>query len=230
MRNVILFSLDDLLMKELENVLYRGPVVMHEGLLSRADRNSINGHRSGVVWFTGLPAAGKSTIAYLVEQKLVTQGVRAYVLDGDKVRRRLNADLGFAREGRRENLRRIAEVVRLFVDAGIVVLAAFISPYREDRALVKNIIGAEDFIEVHVKCPAEICETRDPKGMYRRARRGEIEGFTGVQAPYEEPLAPDLVIETAEMTPGQSVDCVLTFLRATMLSSRTPAAGDVIRE
>jgi adenylylsulfate kinase len=187
-------------------------VVWHESLVRRDDRNRINKHKSGVVWFTGLSASGKSTIAHHLEKDLFDRGIRCYVLDGDNVRHGINSNLGFSREDRRENLRRIAEVSKLFVDAGIVVLAAFISPYREDRTFVKEIIGPDHFFEVFVSCPVEVCENRDPKGLYKKARAGVIKNYTGVDAPYEEPDHPDITLNTEALSVDESVEQVLRFL------------------
>ena len=187
-------------------------IVWHESLVNRKDRNRINKHKSGLIWFTGLSAAGKSTIAHHMEKDLFDRGIRAYVLDGDNVRHGINSNLGFSREDRKENLRRIAELSRLFVDAGVVVLAAFVSPYREDREFVKKIVGSKYFYEIFVKCPVEVCEKRDPKGMYKKARAGIIKGYTGVDAPYEVPESPDLVIDTVELDVESSVNSVLEFL------------------
>jgi adenylylsulfate kinase len=176
------------------------------------ERNRLNKHRSGLVWFTGLSGAGKSTIAHHLEKELFDRGVRAYVLDGDNVRHGINSNLGFSREDRKENLRRIAELSRLFVDAGIVVLAAFISPYREDREYVKEKVGEDNFFEIYVKCPIEVCEKRDAKGLYKKARAGIIKGYTGVDAPYEEPGKPDLVLNTDALSVEESVRKVLELL------------------
>ncbi|MBX6423676.1 adenylyl-sulfate kinase [Thermosulfurimonas sp. F29] len=173
-------------------------VIWHPRLVTREDRERLNKHRSGVIWFTGLPASGKSTIAHFLEKELHDRGIRAYVLDGDNIRYGLCGDLGFSREDRRENLRRIAEVCRLMMDAGLLVLAAFVSPYREDRRYVRERVGDGAFFEVYVKCSPETCEKRDPKGLYRKAREGKIHEFTGVNAPYEEPENPDLVLNTEE--------------------------------
>ena len=172
----------------------------HHGLISRDDRNRFNGHKSGVIWMTGLSASGKSTLAHALEEALFRSRIRVYVLDGDNVRHGLNRDLGFSHEDRKENLRRVAEVARLFCDAGIVVLSAFISPYREDRELARQCIGEADFHEVHISCPVEVCEERDPKGIYAKVRRGEIARFTGISDPYEPPENPDLVLDTARFS------------------------------
>lgn len=188
-------------------------VVWHESLVSRQERNRLNKHKSGLVWFTGLSSSGKSTIAHHVEKELFDRGIRSYVLDGDNVRHGINANLGFSREDRKENLRRIAEFSKLFVDAGLVVLAAFISPYREDRAFVKEKVGEDCFFEIYVKCPVDVCEKRDPKGLYKKARAGVIKGYTGVDAPYEEPLNPDLIIDTDALDVEESVQKVLELLQ-----------------
>ena len=187
-------------------------VVWHENLVNMADRHRANKHRSGAIWFTGLSASGKSTIAHHLEKELFDRRIRSYVLDGDNIRHGINSNLDFSREGRRENLRRIAEVTKLFVDCGIVVLAAFISPYREDRAFVREIVGTEHFFEVYVKCDIEVCEKRDPKGLYKKARAGIIKNYTGVDAPYEEPEDPEIVIDTVGLNVEESVGKVLEFL------------------
>lgn len=187
-------------------------IVWHKGYIDREARNKLNEHKSFVLWFTGLSASGKSTIAHLVEKELYEQGIRTYVLDGDNVRHGLNADLGFNRDDRRENLRRIVEVCKLMVDAGIVVLTAFISPYREDRAYVKSRLK-NDYIEIYVKCSVEECERRDPKGLYKKARAGIIKNYTGVSSPYEEPENPDLVINTEALGIKKTVEKVLFYLR-----------------
>ncbi|WP_252381608.1 adenylyl-sulfate kinase [Desulfovulcanus ferrireducens] len=188
-------------------------IVWHNGYVKRADRNRLNKHKSGLIWFTGLSASGKSTIAHLVEKKLHEQGIRTYVLDGDNVRHGLNVDLGFSREDRKENLRRIVEVCKLMVDAGLVVLTAFISPYNEDRAYVRSKLN-DDYIEIYVKCSVEECERRDPKGLYKKARAGIIKNYTGISAPYEVPDNPDLVIDTEHCDPEKAAVLVLEFLKS----------------
>ncbi|HEY8514376.1 MAG TPA: adenylyl-sulfate kinase [Candidatus Binatia bacterium] len=187
-------------------------IVWHAGNVNRADREKINGHKGCTVWFTGLSGSGKSTIAVAVEKALWDRGVRAYILDGDNIRHGLNSNLGFSPEDRTENIRRIGEVAKLFTDAGIVTLTAFISPYRADRDKVRNIMGPGDFIEVYVDCPLEECEKRDVKGLYAKARAGQIKEFTGISAPYEAPENPELVLRTAEMTEQQSCDTVMRYL------------------
>jgi adenylylsulfate kinase len=191
-----------------------GNVVWHKCCVTKADRNRLNNHRSGLLWFTGLSAAGKSTIAHSAEKILFEQGIRTYVLDGDNVRHGLNANLGFSPADRKENIRRIGEVARLMVDAGLIVLACFISPYREDREAVRRVFEGDTFMEIYVKCPVEECEQRDPKGQYRKARTGMIENYTGISAPYEEPENPDLVIDTQALDVEQSVQKVIGFLSA----------------
>ncbi len=187
-------------------------IVRFDGYVKREDRNKAYRHKSGVVWFTGLSASGKSTIAHTLEKILFEKGIKVYVFDGDNIRHGLNSDLGFSPEDRRENLRRIAEVSKLFVDAGLIVLACFISPYRKDREYIRQIIGKEDFIEIYVKCPVEVCEKRDPKGFYKKAKAGIIKGYTGVDAPYEEPENPDLIIESDKLSPEESAKKVYEFL------------------
>ena len=187
-------------------------VIKHVAHVQRSDRNRLNNHKSGILWFTGLSAAGKSTIAHLVEKELFKRSIRTYVLDGDNVRHGINRDLGFSREERRENLRRIVEIVKLFVDSGIFVLAAFISPFQDDRDYVRKQLENDNFLEIYVKCSIEECEKRDPKGQYRKARAGIIKEYTGVSSPYEEPEKPDLVIDTEKLSLEDSVNLIITFL------------------
>jgi adenylylsulfate kinase len=187
-------------------------VVWHEATIHRSDRETQNGHRSGILWFTGLSGAGKSTLAHAVEQRLHARGVRTYVLDGDNVRHGLCGDLGFSEADRRENIRRIGEVAKLFIDAGVVVLTAFISPFRSDRDRVRSWVAPEDFLEIHCRCSVEICETRDVKGLYKKARAGGVKEFTGISSPYEEPLAPELDLDTGNLELEQCVAMVLQLL------------------
>jgi len=177
-------------------------IVWHQGAVTRADREKMNGHRGCTVWLTGLSGSGKSTIAVDLEKRLWERGVRAYILDGDNVRHGLNKNLGFSPADRTENIRRIGEVAKLFSDGGVVTLTAFISPYRADRDQVRALMAEGDFVEVHVDCPVDVCEKRDVKGLYKKARAGEIKEFTGISAPYEAPEKPELTIRTA----GQSVE------------------------
>ncbi len=163
-------------------------------------RNELNGHASKVIWFTGLSGSGKSTLADALERHLHKEGFRTYILDGDNVRSGLNSDLDFSEAGRIENIRRIGEVAHLMVDAGLVVLSAFISPFAKDRQRVKEIVGPDHFIEVFVDCPLEICEQRDVKGLYAKARAGEIKNFTGIDSPFEPPNTPDVYVNTHEQT------------------------------
>lgn len=177
-----------------------------------ADRHSLNGHRSGLLWFTGLSGSGKSTLAHAVEARLHGMGIRSYVLDGDNVRTGLNKDLGLTAEDRKENIRRIAEVAKLMVDAGLLVFAAFIAPYRESREFVRTLMRNWPYHECYVKCALEVCGQRDPKGLYRLAEMGEITNMTGISDPYEEPGNPDLVIETDRLSHDESVNLVVQFL------------------
>lgn len=181
--------------------------------VTKWERQQLHGHKSAIVWFTGLSASGKSTLCASIAQKLHEQGISTYVLDGDNIRHGLNKNLGFSPEDRSENIRRIGEVGKLFVDAGILTFTAFISPYQEDRKLVREMVEPGEFIEVFVKCSLEECERRDPKGLYEKARAGEIKDFTGIDAPYEEPVNPELVIENDQQDIGTSVNQVIDFLR-----------------
>jgi adenylylsulfate kinase len=201
----------------------------HAHAVSREERERAAGHRGCVLWFTGLSGCGKSTLANLVDHRLHARGVRSFVLDGDNVRLGLNAapallrerhgeafarrfGLGFAAEDREENIRRIGAVAELFAQAGIVALTAFISPYRRDRDAVRAMLAPGDFVEIHVKAPLDVCEGRDPKGLYKKARAGEIKGFTGIDDPYEEPLAAELVVESATTPAEQLADRVVAWL------------------
>jgi adenylylsulfate kinase len=187
-------------------------IVWHRGAITREDRQQLNGHRGCTVWLTGLSGSGKSTIAVDLEKRLLERGVRTYILDGDNIRHGLNKNLGFSPEDRTENIRRIGEVAKLFGDAGLVALTAFISPYRADRDQVRAIMQPGDFIEVFVDCPVEVCEQRDVKGLYKKARAGEIKEFTGISAPYEAPAKPELVIETSGQSVEESALQILAYL------------------
>ena len=187
-------------------------ITWHEGHVSRDERENLLDQKGVLIWFTGLSGSGKSTIAYTLEHALVQQGHLAYVLDGDNVRHGLNKNLGFSEEDRQENIRRIGEVAKLFVDTGLITLTAFISPYRRDRDNNRALLDEGEFIEVFCKAPLEICEQRDPKGLYKKARAGEIKGFTGIDDPYEEPLNPELVIETDRTSPQEAAVALIGLL------------------
>lgn len=176
------------------------------------DRIKKQGHKGCVLWLTGLPASGKSTLAHEVEARLFEMDKRTYVLDGDNIRHGLNRDLGFTPENRTENIRRVGEVAKLFVDAGIIVITAFISPYRTDRQKARALMAADEFVEVYVKCSQEVCEQRDPKGMYKKARQGEIKDFTGITAPYEAPEHPELIVDTENHDIDECVGEILKYL------------------
>jgi adenylylsulfate kinase len=186
-------------------------------MVTKSDRHQLNKHGSIIVWLTGLSGSGKSTLASQLEERLFKKGVRTYVLDGDNVRMGLNRDLGFSAEDREENIRRIGEVAKLFVDAGLVVITAFISPYKKDRAIARSLVGMDEFVEIYVKCSLEVCEDRDTKGFYKKARSGMIKQFTGIDDPYEEPENPEIVIETDKMSIQRSVEEILNFLEAKKL-------------
>ncbi len=187
-------------------------LVRYNAHIKRRDRNILNQHASGVLWFTGLSAAGKSTIAHGVEKELFSRGIRSYVLDGDNVRYGINSDLGFSRQDRSENIRRIVEIAKLLVDGGLIVLASFISPSMKDRDFVRNCFSADNFHEIYIKCSIEECERRDPKGMYEKARRGIIKNYTGISSPYEEPESPQLIIDTEKNNIADSINIVLNFM------------------
>ena len=175
-------------------------IYWHEGDISKKDRERLANHKGVCLWFTGLSGSGKSSIARETENMLYEKGIRTYVLDGDNIRHGLNSDLGFSPEDRNENIRRIGEVSKLFVDAGTMVMTAFISPYRQDRDRVRKILKEGEFIEIYVEAEIETCEQRDPKGLYKKARAGEIKEFTGISAPYEAPENPELIINTTQET------------------------------
>jgi adenylylsulfate kinase len=187
-------------------------VVWHNGYVTRRDRNRLNRHKSGVLWFTGLPGSGKSTIAHRVEQELYKLKARVYVMDGDNIRHGLNADLGFDLTQRQENIRRIVEVSKLFIDAGMILISAFISPMAENRDYARKQLKEDNFYEIFVECSLKECIRRDIKGHYRQALRGIIKNYTGISAPYEEPQDPDLVINTEKTDIETSVAMLLDFL------------------
>lgn len=181
----------------------------HNFNIKRENRSVLNNHKPTLIWFTGLSGSGKSTIANAVEQALFIKGIHTYLLDGDNVRKGINSNLSFSPEDRTENIRRIGEIANLMIDAGLVVLASFVSPYREDRENVKEIVGASNFFEVFVNTPIEECERRDVKGLYQMARKGEIQNFTGINAPYEVPLAPDIEIDTTKLGVEEIVEIII---------------------
>ena len=181
-------------------------ITWHEGHVNRPERERLLKQRGATIWFTGLSGSGKSTLAFTLEHELVREGRMAYVLDGDNIRHGLNKNLGFSAADREENIRRIGEVAKLFADAGLIVMTAFISPYRKDRDMVRALHEAANipFIEVHIATPIEVCETRDPKGLYKKARAGELKNFTGIDDPYEAPAKPELVIDATSTTPQEA--------------------------
>jgi adenylylsulfate kinase len=189
-------------------------VTWHEGHVSRAERAALLKQKGATLWFTGLSGSGKSTIAFTLEHALIQQGRLAYVLDGDNIRHGLNKNLGFSAADRTENIRRIGEVAKLFADAGVLTMTSFISPYRQDRDLVRALHaeGNLPFIEIHVNTPIETCEQRDPKGLYKKARAGQLKNFTGVDDPYEPPLKPELTIDATNITPQQATLQLLAYL------------------
>lgn len=189
-------------------------ITWHQSTVTKSDRHLVNGHKSCVLWFTGLSGSGKSTLANAVDLALFQQGCKSYVLDGDNIRHGLNKDLSFGALDRKENIRRIGEVAKLFVDSGQIVSSAFISPFRSDREIVRNLFESGEFIEVYLHCPIQVCEDRDPKGLYKKARRGEIPDFTGISSPYEIPNQPEITIETDRINIEQSVETILEYLKS----------------
>ncbi|MGG1571734.1 adenylyl-sulfate kinase [Fictibacillus sp. NRS-1165] len=187
-------------------------VIWHRATVMKEARRRLNRHHSTVLWFTGLSASGKSTIANEVEKRLYDKGLRTYLLDGDNIRHGINQDLDFSPADRKENIRRIGEISKLFVDAGMIVITAFISPFRDDRNLARSLLEAGEFIEVYTKCSLAECEKRDPKGLYKKVRAGEIPEFTGISSAYEEPFSPDITIETDKQSITKSVDQVIHYL------------------
>ncbi|MDA8591353.1 adenylyl-sulfate kinase [Flavobacteriaceae bacterium] len=187
-------------------------IISHLYKVSKKDRFEANNHNSFLIWFTGLSGSGKSTIANIVEQELWKKGIKTYTLDGDNVRKGLNKDLSFSPLDRAENIRRIAEVSNLMIDAGIVVLAAFVSPYKKDRENIKNIVKDTNFVEVYVNTSIQECERRDVKGLYKKARAGEIKNFTGISAPYEVPVHPDVEVNTEDLSIDESVKKIIKYI------------------
>ena len=187
-------------------------ITWHDGAITNADRERLLNQKGAVLWFTGLSASGKSTLANAVEEKLFEMGHLTYILDGDNIRHGLNKNLGFSPEDREENIRRIGEVSKLFCDAGVITMTAFISPYRADRDKARTLVAQGRFVEIYVKVPIEIAEQRDPKGLYQKARAGEIKEFTGISAPYEEPENAELIIDTGKLNPEESVRTIIDYL------------------
>ena len=187
-------------------------IVWHEGHVQRDQRENILNQKGALVWLTGLPSSGKSTIAFTVEHALIERGQLAYVLDGDNIRHGLNKNLGFSEEDRAENIRRSGEVGKLFADCGVITLSSFVSPYRSDRDEVRALLDKGEFLEVYVNTTLEMCEERDPKGLYKKARAGEIPNFTGISDPYEEPLKPELEIQTGSCTPEEAAATIIEML------------------
>ena len=187
-------------------------IVWHQHAITHSERAEQKGHRGAILWFTGLSGAGKSTLAGALEAELYRRGLHSYLLDGDNVRHGLCKDLGFSLEDRRENIRRVGEVAKLMLDAGLLVLSAFVSPQRAERDLVRALVSEGEFIEVHVATPLDVCESRDPKGLYQKARAGEIKDFTGISSPYEAPVSAELVIDTSEGDLNSQVAKLVDYL------------------
>ena len=198
-------------------------VVWEQSLVTRQDREMLNGHKSFVIWFTGLSGSGKSTLAHAVEKKLHERGCRTFVLDGDNVRHGLSSNLSFSEDDRKENIRRIGEASKLMTEAGIITLTAFISPFRADREMVRSLFPHGKFIEVYCNASLNVCESRDVKGLYKKARAGEIKNYTGINSPYESPINPELSVPTGEYSIKDSVDLVLDYLSRKMLISTARA-------
>jgi adenylylsulfate kinase len=195
------------------SIAKKNNITWFESYIARENRENLHGHKGAVVWFTGLSASGKSTIAHHLERMLFDMNCSTYVFDGDNVRHGLCSDLGFSEEHRTENIRRIGEMVKLFIDAGIIAITAFISPFRKDREKVRDLVGKEKFIEVYAKCPLHVCAKRDFKGIYKKARQGIIQDFTGISAPYEPPESPDLVIQSDETEATIAANQVVDLIR-----------------
>ena len=184
----------------------------HHGKITKEDRTKLLNQKGATIWLTGLSGSGKSTIAVELEHALIENKHQAYILDGDNIRHGLNKNLGFSPEDRTENIRRIGEVAKLFTEANIITIAAFVSPYREDRGNVRKLLGHGEFIEIYVKCSLEVCEARDIKGLYKKARAGEVKDFTGISAPYEEPLNPELTVDSSKLSVEESTRAILNYL------------------
>lgn len=202
-----------------DNKITNENTVWHEHTVTRAERESLNNHKGAIIWFTGLSGAGKSTLANALEDRLHKMGLRTYVLDGDNVRKGLCKDLGFSDEDRTENIRRIGEVSKLMLDAGVVVMTAFISPFIKDREIVRDLVEDGEFIEVYTEADLDICEERDPKGLYKKARAGEIPEFTGISSPYEAPVNPEVTVNTGKSSIPQCVDSLVAYLQKDIIKS-----------
>lgn len=194
--------------------------VWHRATVTRERREQKNGHKAAVLWFTGLSGSGKSTLAHALEEYLYQKGLSTFVLDGDNVRHGLSRDLGFSDADRKENIRRISEIAKLMLEAGVITLTAFISPFKAEREMAMTLMPPGDFIEIHCFCPLTVCEQRDVKGLYKKARQGEIKDFTGISSPYEEPEKPDLKIDTSQLTLEESVQRIVALLRDRQILSQ----------
>lgn len=188
-------------------------IIPHNHHITADDRHRLKGHGSFVIWFIGLSGSGKSTLASALEKRLFEQGLHTYILDGDNVRSGLNKDLDFSEASRKENIRRIGEVAKLMVDAGVITMTAFISPFEEERQLVKNLLGEDKYVEVYIDCPIEECEKRDVKGLYQKARNGEISNFTGISSPFEIPQNPDVAVPTHKISVDEGVDMIIEVIK-----------------
>jgi len=202
-----------------ENEAHSSDVVWHHATITREHRETLNNHKSVILWFTGLSGAGKSTLAHAVEERLHQMACRTFVLDGDNVRHGLCGDLGFSEEDRKENIRRIGNVAKLFLEAGVIVLTAFISPFRSDRRLVRNMVPHGEFLEIFCNASVAVCEQRDVKGLYQKARKGEIKNFTGISSPYETPSNPELNLDTGSLPLEKCVDQVIDLLTSRSIIS-----------
>jgi adenylylsulfate kinase len=196
----------------MNNLMENQNVIWHHSSVTRQLRNQQNKHRSLILWFTGISGSGKSTLAHAVEEKLYQLNYRTFVLDGDNVRHGLSSNLGFSKKDRRENIRRIGEVSKLMIEAGMIVLTAFISPFKDDRSYVRNLVPPGDFLEIYCNASLAVCEKRDVKGFYKSARAGEINNYTGISSPYDEPDSPELVVDTDELNLDESVELVINIL------------------
>ena len=196
-------------------------IIWHHATVTRKRREAQNVHKSFILWFTGLSGAGKSTLAHVIEEQLHQMGCRTFVFDGDNVRHGLCKDLGFSKEDREENIRRIGEMCNLFIDAGVIALTAFISPFKKDRHAIRQMVQDGDFIEVYCKCSLEICEKRDVKGIYAKARKGEIQEFTGISSPYEVPVNPEIIVDTGNTSLEECAKTVLDYLQNRKFSYKT---------